>query len=228
MKQQWRVPFVCIAAVLFLVIHRYADIGSLVEMLLPSHSLFNPARPLYQRLASGCSTFLVLGLLPAMLGCILWDQKPSQWGLSLGHDPLKNTGLAVGCLAVLIPIIAYASSFPAVTAGRPENFIAAMYPEAFLLYEIGILVFLMGWEFFFRGFLLFGLANSIGNAAIYVLMIPAVALKLGRSPLETLAEVPTAILLGHLALKTGSIWYGLFLHWGFLLTLDLIVIYRPF
>ena len=228
MRQQWRIPILCTVAALLLIVHAYADLADLFQPFFPSQGLLDPAKSLYRRLISSFGTFMVLGVLPAVFGCLLWNERPSDWGFSLGQNQLKKIGLTFLFFLVTLPAIGYAASIPAISADHPESLLAALYVEALLLYEAGVFFFLLGWEMFFRGFLLFGLRKQIGNAAIYVLVIPAVALAAQTSALQAVAAIPMAIFLGHLAVKTESMWYGFFFHFCLLLALDLIVIYRPF
>jgi membrane protease YdiL (CAAX protease family) len=229
MRDKWRIPILCIAAGIFLVGFHFADLDPLLELILPStQNPFSPARGLYQLLFNGCAALLMLGVAPAILGCILWNERPSNWGLSAGRNPLKKTAFTLLLLAALAPAVVYAASVPSLAAGHPGSLLAAKYPKALLLYEAGILAALLGWEFFFRGFLLFGLHKPLGNAAIYVLIMPSVIVGAQHSPIEALTAIPIAVFLGHLAIWTGSIWYGFLLHWMTLLAFDLLVIYRPF
>jgi membrane protease YdiL (CAAX protease family) len=229
MRDKWRIPILCIAAGVFLVGFHFADLDPLLELILPStQNPFSPARGLYRRLFNGCASLIMLGVAPATLGCILWNERPSNWGLSLGRNPLQKAGLTLCALAALAPAVIYAASVPSLAAGHPGSMLAANYPKALLLYEAGVAAALLGWEFFFRGFLLFGLHKPLGSAAIYVLIIPSVIAGGQNSPVQALIAIPSAVFLGHLAIWTGSIWYGFLLHWITLLAFDLLVIYRPF
>jgi membrane protease YdiL (CAAX protease family) len=128
----------------------------------------------------------------------------------------------------MIPVLAYASTFPQIAAFHPFSRLAARHAKALLLYEGSLLLFIAGWEFFFRGFLLFGLKNELGDAAIYLQVIPYSVMYLNRPAAEALASIPAAIVLGHLASRTGSVLYGIVLHWVCALTLDMFIIYDVF
>lgn len=67
-------------------------------------------------------------------------------------------------------------------------------------------------EFFFRGFLLFALARSLGSAAIFVAVVPYTMIHFGKALPETLGAVVAGIVLGTLALRTRSIYGGVILH----------------
>jgi membrane protease YdiL (CAAX protease family) len=76
-------------------------------------------------------------------------------------------------------------------------------------------------EFFFRGFLLNGLVPRLGYAAIYAMVLPYTMLHFGKPMAEALAAIVGGIALGHLALKTKSIWWGAALHIAIAVTMDI-------
>lgn len=69
-------------------------------------------------------------------------------------------------------------------------------------------------EFLYRGFLLFGFRKQLGDfGAVCIATIPYVIVHRGKSEMEALGSFPVGLALSYLALKTGSIWYGILLHW---------------
>ena len=104
--------------------------------------------------------------------------------------------------------------------------------RALLDYELGMGFYMFCWEFFFRGFLLFGLMKTrLGAAgAVLVQAIPFALLHwswhahASKPSLEVLGSFVAAILLGILAVRTRSFLYGYLAHWAVSLTLDLILL----
>ena len=76
-------------------------------------------------------------------------------------------------------------------------------------------------EFFFRGFLLHGLAPRLGWAAIFAMALPYNMLHYGKPMPEALAAIVGGIVLGTLSLKTRSVWWGAALHISIALTMDI-------
>lgn len=76
-------------------------------------------------------------------------------------------------------------------------------------------VYLLGYEFFFRGFLLFALAHWLGGTAavLFTTVLYAIA-HLTKDPLECLATVPMGLILGAGALYTGGFWGPFAAHLG--------------
>jgi hypothetical protein len=103
--------------------------------------------------------------------------------------------------------------------------VAVSYTAAFWPYMYGwwILYWLqfVALEFFFRGFLLNGLVPRLGYAAIYAMVVPYNMLHFGKPMAEALAAIVGGVALGHLALKTKSIWWGAALHISIAITMDI-------
>ena len=76
-------------------------------------------------------------------------------------------------------------------------------------------------EFFFRGFLLHGIAPRLGWAAIFAMALPYNMLHYGKPMPEALAAIVGGIVLGTLSLKTKSVWWGAALHISIAVTMDL-------
>jgi membrane protease YdiL (CAAX protease family) len=105
-------------------------------------------------------------------------------------------------------------------------------PVSLLYYEVVMGLYFFCWEFFFRGFLLFGFAKGkrVGLlAAIILQTIPFTLLHWSLSPgaskplAETLGAALGGPLLGYLALRTRSFYYGYLIHWLMAATLDILV-----
>ncbi len=81
-------------------------------------------------------------------------------------------------------------------------------------------------EFFFRGFLLHGLAPQMGRSSIFVMMLPYCMLHFGKPMPETLASIIAGCVLGHLSLRSGSIWLGALMHCSVACSMDLMALWR--
>ena len=98
--------------------------------------------------------------------------------------------------------------------------------QTFLYYELNSFLNLFKTEFVFRGFLLFGLRKDLGDAnAIFIQVIPYSLLHVGKPEIECYGSVMVGIALGYLAIKTNSVWYGLFLHWILSSLLVLVILF---
>jgi membrane protease YdiL (CAAX protease family) len=75
-------------------------------------------------------------------------------------------------------------------------------------------------EFFFRGFLLKAVGRSMGSHAIFAMVVPYVIIHFGKPLPETFAAIAAGIVLGTLAMRTGSIWSGFLIHVSVALSMD--------
>jgi membrane protease YdiL (CAAX protease family) len=80
-------------------------------------------------------------------------------------------------------------------------------------------------EFFFRGYLLLPMFEVLGFRAALIAAVPYAAVHLGKPPLEVVGSIPFALGMSLLAVRSGSILYGLALHWLLAITVNLLL--RP-
>ncbi|MCO4760437.1 MAG: CPBP family intramembrane metalloprotease [Myxococcales bacterium] len=111
-----------------------------------------------------------------------------------------------------------------VFAGSPD--FAMQYPfyknqqgwADLLIWEAAYGVQFFALEFFFRGFVLRGLAAEMGSMAVLTMAIPYCMIHYGKPLPECLGSIIAGITLGVLAMDTRSIWGGVTIHvavaWG--------------
>lgn len=75
-------------------------------------------------------------------------------------------------------------------------------------------------ETFFRGFLVLGLAPRLGSSAVLVAVVPYMMIHFVKPPAEALASIVGGLILGTLALRTGSIIGGIAVHLGVAAVMD--------
>ena len=100
-------------------------------------------------------------------------------------------------------------------------------PWTMLYAEVSYGLYLFCWEFFFRGYMLFGLQKSLGSIAAVVLQAIAFGLMHYGKP-EMIPSFGAGIILGILALRAKSFVPGFVLHWAAAVSLDVLVVaFRP-
>jgi hypothetical protein len=77
---------------------------------------------------------------------------------------------------------------------------------------------------FFRGFMLQALRRTMGAYAIFVMVVPYCMIHFGKPMPETLGAIAAGLVLGTLALRTGSIWAGFLIHVSVAWTMDLLAL----
>jgi membrane protease YdiL (CAAX protease family) len=213
---------ILILSVVLLSIHR--NFGSMQF----AHSTFAPGTGLMAPLFMFATAFILLGLLPLTLIVSVFREDPRKYGLCIGdwRAGMQTTGL-------LFPLIAIGLLYPASHTAEMRDF----YPFArgagdsvlnFLLLEVprGIL-FYTAWEFFFRGFMLFGLRPYVGDwLAICIQTIPSCLWHIGMPTGELLSSIAGGVLFGIMALRTGSILWPLSLHYLIGIGLDIFIVVR--
>jgi membrane protease YdiL (CAAX protease family) len=152
------------------------------------------------------STFFYFGLLPLVV--ILFMRKnPLDYGLRWGKPRVWVFWVIITCL--LAGIILFSVSFLPSLQGyydfelKKYGFIAYVWTSIFSL---------MGSEFMFRGYLLFGLKDKYKEGSIIIQMIPFAILHLGKPPVETISTIFTGLLFGYIAYKGKSYWPVLIIH----------------
>jgi membrane protease YdiL (CAAX protease family) len=171
-------------------------------------------------LISFLAAFALLGVVPAALSPVLLGRRPRELGAGLGN---LRAGMAFLLAGVPIGFAVGWSS-----AASPE--LAAVYPlgspqltlAAFLPHAVGYVLYYVGFEYHFRGFLLLGLERPLGPWAANVLQAGLVMLvHLGKPGVELAAAFPASVLFGWIVLRTRSIWYVVAIHAAVGLALDI-------
>lgn len=165
-------------------------------------------------------------LLPSILIIrFVFREKISDYGFKLG-DWRIGLKFAFIFLLIMVPIIWFVSASSEFSQKYPHLSSAKDSWNIFLIYELGMLIYMIGWEFIWRGFMLFGLEKKFGYYAVLIQMIPFVILHNGKPFLETLGAIPGGIALGLLALRTRSIYYCVVVHMGVMFSIDLLSVLR--
>jgi membrane protease YdiL (CAAX protease family) len=157
-------------------------------------------------------SFVVLGLIPMMLTRPVYGRPPKDVGLGLGDLRWSGVLLAIG-----LPL-AIAGGY----VGAGADPIALVYPlgtvtrslGSFVPYAFLYLLYYIGFEFYFRGFLLLGLAERLGPLAAVLFQAGlATLVHAGKPGLEFVAAFPASLLFGWAVLRTRSIWPIVVIHW---------------
>jgi membrane protease YdiL (CAAX protease family) len=166
------------------------------------------------------SAFVLLALVPLLIIKFVFKERISSYGLQLGD---WRFGLKV--FLVLAPVFALASYFsrndPEFVAEYPLFKGAAASPAAFLSHAFSYLFFYIGWETYFRGFMQFGLRQSLGDwQSILVQTSLSCILHIGKPAGEIYGSVIGALVWGIIAFRAQSLLVIILLHWLLGVVLD--------
>jgi membrane protease YdiL (CAAX protease family) len=172
------------------------------------------------------AAFLLMFAVPFVGMTIVLNHSPREFGLQLGDIRLGGLVLAIG-LPVALLAAWLGSADPAMQAEYPLDKRIGQSPCRFLLVETFYLVYYVGWEFLFRGVMLFSLYQRFGALlAVWVQTLPSAIVHIGKPAAESFAAIPAGILFGYVALETQSIVYPLILHAAIGIATDVFVITR--
>ena len=147
-------------------------------------------------------------VIPMVIILLLFRDRPAEYGFRVGNWRTGLMWTVVGCVFMAV-VLWFVARTPAL-----QRYYAAKAPDnaAYLIYITAVDLF--GWEFMWRGFLLFGLAQVLGpGPAIFLQAVPFAFMHLGKPELETLSTLFGGAAFGFIAWQTGSFFYPFLIHW---------------
>jgi uncharacterized protein len=171
------------------------------------------------------SEFISQFCIPFLLILFVLKGKPKDYGIQLGD---KKTGFSLSIVIIIImfPILWIVSGYGSFQETYPQCQYVRDSWNLFFIYEFCFLLYMIGWEFIWRGYMLFGLKEKFGNYAILLQMIPFTLLHNGKPQIETLGAIIAGIALGILAVRTRSFIYGVIIHTAVMFMIDIISVIR--
>jgi membrane protease YdiL (CAAX protease family) len=151
------------------------------------------------------SSMVYYAVIPVLSIIFLLRKNPLDFGLRLGNWRLWGVHLAV-IIILGLPILYWASRMPSVATYYT---LAEFKP---VRYSLEIAAALFAWEFFFRGFMLFGLKEKLGEVSILVQMVPFVLLHFGKPEIEMVSTIIMGIYFGYVAYRSNSCWPAVLMH----------------
>jgi len=165
--------------------------------------------------------FITMGFVSGIL-CLIFipDYSLSDYGLSYNPETALFTSIwSLGLMILIIPLAFLSSGKPANLINYPQIRARLWTRKITVINIVSWIVYLLGYEFLFRGILLFPLAGELG-------VWPAVAINIAFYSIthvpKGLNETSGAIILGLvlciLTLVSGTIWIAFFTHVALALT----------
>ncbi len=143
--------------------------------------------------------------VPLFVIVVIFRESPAEYGFRLGD-------WKAGLVLTVVSILGITLFLPSVA--RLKDFRAYYSPAAKqvlpLLVETS--AEMIGWEFFFRGFLLFALYRVVGPYAILLQAVPFALAHIGKPELETLSCIFGGSIFGYIAWRTNSFLYPFLIH----------------
>jgi membrane protease YdiL (CAAX protease family) len=147
---------------------------------------------------------LLYYFIPMFIILVVFRENPKIYGFSLG-DWKAGMIITIGAIGLMTPILWLVS--------HGNNSMQSYYKPLVAGLPWNTLLDLFGWEFIFRGWLLFGYSRKFGEDGIWLQAVPFALAHVGKPELETLSTIFGGFAFGWVAWRTKSFVYPLLIHW---------------
>jgi membrane protease YdiL (CAAX protease family) len=142
--------------------------------------------------------------IPLAITLFLFRENPRDYGFTLGDWKAGLVITAVGIL-FMAPVIYY--------LGHGDETMKAYYKPYLSGLPWRTFLDLIGWEFIFRGWILFGYARKFGPEALWLQAVPFALVHIGKPEVETLSTIFGGFVFGWVAWRTKSFVWPFLIHW---------------
>jgi uncharacterized protein len=214
-KSDKKTDFRCIGSLIFalvmIVVQRYYGQSRNFPNALEVFVANFPFPLIWSRLYLTFACLILFFVIPYIFIRIVFHEKLRDHGFTL-KGISRYMPIYLAMILVVIPLVVIVSFSKSFSGHYP------LYQQAgdswgnLLIWELSYGIYFIVLEFFFRGFMIFSLARYLGSFSIFVMTIPYVMVHFGKPFSETLGSIIAGIFLGTLALRTRSIFGGVFIH----------------
>lgn len=143
-------------------------------------------------------------IVPLLFIMFIFRDKPRDYGFTFGD---WKAGLIITMAGILLmaPVIWYLGKSDPGMSEYYKSYVGGLPWSTFLN--------LIGWEFFFRGWILFGYARKFGPEALWLQAVPFALAHIGKPEIETLSTIFGGFAFGWVAWRTKSFIYPFLIHW---------------
>lgn len=152
-------------------------------------------------------------VIPLLVILLVFRESPLRYGLGLGRwrEGLAWTAGGVLLMAGMAWLFLRQPDFRDYYVG----YYALRNPGSEFWRGVGLSGLQMfAWEFLFRGFLLFALADSFGPYAIWIQAVPFAMAHFGKPEWETYSSIVGGVLSGWVAYRVRSFYPSWLIHWA--------------
>ncbi len=143
-------------------------------------------------------------VIPMLITLLIFRENPREYGFQLGDWKLGLAYTLIG-IALMAPVIYYLGHDNEAMRKYYEKYVTGLPWTTFLD--------LVGWEFFFRGWILFAYSRKFGHEALWLQAVPFALAHLGKPEVETLSTIFGGFAFGWVAWRTRSFIYPFLIHW---------------
>lgn len=194
------------------------------HLLIPENRYNTNGSIIFLFLNSKIVGFLIMGFIPGILAFTLFSLNPADAGLKFGDN--NAYWYLFGIPVIIVWINYFLANNPATIRRYPEMRFAEWNKAKFAALIFGWTIYLLGYEFLFRGLLLFSVYHSFGlfvSLVVNTIIYSLVHFYKGKS--EMLGAIPFGVLLCSLAFLTNSIILPFLVHLSLALSTDFFTIH---
>lgn len=154
----------------------------------------------------GWDRMLLYFAIPMIFIVLVFRENPKDYGFQLG-DWKAGLAITIGSLLIILPVLWL------LVHGDSSM---RKYYQPLLGPGLPLYTFLeiFGWEFLFRGWLVFGYARKFGAEALWLQAVPFALGHLSKPEVETLSTIFGGFFFGWVAYRTKSFFYPFLIHWA--------------
>jgi len=176
-----------------------ATIVSTLVMMLDTYHHFIPGW-------KGLDRTVLYFVVPMLFILLVFREHPREYGFRLG-DWKAGLVLTAGSLLVALPLLWLLAR---------DNSSMRSYYQPLLGPGLPVYTFLeiFGWEFLFRGWLVFSYTRKFGAEGLWLQAVPFALGHIGKPEVETLSTIFGGFFFGWVAYRTRSFLYPFLIHWA--------------
>ncbi len=165
--------------------------------------------------------------VPVLFIWAVHRQRLRDFGLGLGDRRFWLPLTAIIFAIQIVVVVFYLSEDPAYVRRYPSLHEARQGGAVFWIWESSRVLYMLSWEFIFRGYLLFALARRLGLLSCAVQTVPFTLMHIvSAKPIsEIYFTIASGLLSGLLSLKCKSVWPVVWLHAAGAVLLDIMLVY---
>jgi membrane protease YdiL (CAAX protease family) len=172
-----------------------ATIVSTLLLTMDAYHRFTPSKSLDR---------LILYLaVPMLVVVFVFREAPGRYGFGLGD---WRVGVGLTCVGMIVVA-------PALWLTAHSTTMHDYYAQQAGGLPWNTMLDLFGWEFLFRGFLLFTYTRKLGVDGLWLQAVPFALAHIGKPEIEVLSTIFGGFVFGWMAYRTRSFAYPFLLHW---------------
>jgi uncharacterized protein len=184
-----------------------------------------PYQPLLPYAYWAASSLVLRVLLPIAFVWFVLRHRLRDYGWRI-RGTGRHVAVYFGLLLFMLPFLYFASLRESFQQKYPFYGGASLGGWHFWGFQICYFIQFFSLEAFFRGFMLFGLRQRFGYYSVLIMVVPYCMIHFGKPVPETLGAIVAGLVLGVLALRSGSFYLGVIVHYAVALLMDVLALYQ--